>query len=254
MGVNYTLKNVTTTAQSVTITSDIETEVKNIKDFVSKYNEMLDKLNKAINETVYKDFQPLSDEQRSAMSEDQVKAWETKAKSGLFHNDSSLKELVNTMRNHMTSKVDNGSKYNSLSSIGIASSNYTDKGKLYIDDTKLRAALLADPDAVKNLFSQISADTTTDVKKGLAVRLYDDFQKAFTKIKDKAGSAGATQYDQSVIGKLMQKTLKDINSESDRLTSKEKSYYARFTAMEKYLTAYNSQSSYLTQSLSSNNG
>ncbi|KRE73587.1 flagellar filament capping protein FliD [Paenibacillus sp. Soil750] len=253
MGVNYTLKNVTTTAQSVTIASDIDAEVKNIKDFVSKYNEMLDKLNKAINETVYKDFQPLSDEQRAAMSEDQIKAWESKAKSGLFRNDSSLKELVNTMRNHMTSRVDNGSQYNSLSSIGIASSNYSDKGKLYIDETKLRAAIQADPEAVKNLFSQ-PYTVTDSAKTGLLVRVFDDFQTAYTKIKDKAGSAGSSQYDQSVIGKLMVKTLKDINNESDRLTGKEKSYYAKFTAMEKYLTAYNSQSSYLTQSLSSNSG
>ena len=71
------------------------------------------------------------------MSETQITAWETKAKSGLFHNDSSLKELINSMRNHMTATVDNGSIYNSLASIGISSKNYTDKGKLYIDETKL---------------------------------------------------------------------------------------------------------------------
>lgn len=251
MGVNYTLKNVTTTAQTVTVASDIDAEIKNIKDFVTKYNEMLDKLNKAINETVYKDYLPLTDEQREAMSETQVTAWETKAKSGLFHNDSSLKELINSMRNHITSKVDNGSSYNSLSSIGIASQNYTDKGKLYIDETKLRAAIVADPEAVKNLFSQTSSDTTTDAKKGLVVRLYDDFQTAFTKIKDKAGSAGNTQFDQSVIGKLMSKTYKDINTETDRLSKKETNFYKKFTAMETAMNNYNSQSSYLSQSLSS---
>lgn len=254
MGVNYTLKNITAAPQTVTIASDIDTEVKNIKDFVSKYNEMLDKLNKAINETVYKDYQPLNDEQREAMSETQITAWETKAKSGLFHNDSNLKDLVNNMRNHITSTVDNGSIYNSLSSIGIASQSYADKGKLYIDETKLRAALKDDPEAVKNLFSQSPSDATTSVKKGLVVRLYDDFQTTFTKIKDKAGSAGNSQYDQSIIGKLMSKTYTNINTETDRLSKKESNYYARFTAMETALNKYNSQSSYLSQSLSSSSG
>lgn len=254
LGVNFTLKNITTAPQTVTIASDMDAEVKNIKDFVTKYNEMLDKLNTAINETVYKDFLPLTDEQREAMSETQITAWEKKAKSGLLHNDSNLKQLISSMRNHMTTAVDNGSDYNSLASIGIASKSYADKGKLYIDETKLRAALQADPEAVKNLFSQSPSDATTNVKKGLVVRLYDDFQTAFTKIKDKAGSAGSNQYDQSVIGKLMSKTYKDINSETDRLSKKESNYYKRFTAMETALNNYNSQSSYLSQSLSSSSG
>lgn len=249
MGVNYTLKNVTTGTNTVTVTRDIDAEVKNIKDFVSKYNDLLDKLNSVISEPVYKDYQPLTDDQRTAMSETQITQWETKAKSGLLNNDSTLKGLVNNLRNHMTSKVDNGSIYNSLSSIGIASQNYTDKGKLYIDETKLRNAIQADPDAIKSLFSQSPSDNT-DTKKGMAVKLYDDFKNAISMLVDKAGSSGSIQSDQSYIGKLLTQTSTFITTETDRLNKKESSYYAKFTAMETAMNKYQSQSSYLAQNLS----
>ena len=124
---------------------------------------MLDKINTAIDETIYKDYQPLTDDQRDAMSETQITTWEKKAKSGLFHNDSILKELSYSMRNHMTSKVDNGSTYTSMSSIGITTKSYTERGKLYINETKLRAAIQADPDGVKNLFSQSTGTAATRV-------------------------------------------------------------------------------------------
>jgi flagellar hook-associated protein 2 len=254
LGVNYTLKNVIAGTNKVTITKDTDTVVKNIKDFVSKYNDMLAKLNTAINETVYKDFQPLTDDQRTAMSETQITTWETKAKSGLFRNDSSLNELVNIMRLHITSTVDNGSTYNSLASIGIASQSYVDKGKLYIDETKLRAAIQADPEAVKNLFSQSPSNATSNVKQGLTVRLYDDFQSAFTKLKNKAGSTGNSQYDQSIIGKVLIKTSLNITTEQGRLSTKESKYYAKFTAMEKAMSKYQSQSSYLSQYLLGSKG
>lgn len=250
MGVNYTLKNTTPsgTTGSITVSRDIDTEVKNIKDFVSKYNDMLDKLNTAVNEPVYRDYQPLTDDQRSAMSETQIQQWEAKAKSGLFHNDSTLTGLINDIQNHSTSTVDNGSPYNSLVAIGIASQSYQDKGKLYVDETKLRAALQADPDAVKNLFSQ-SPVTATDSQKGIMVRLYDDFQNAFTKLTDKAGVSGNAQDDQSIVGKLLQDVNNKINDEQQRLTDKENQYYKKFTALETAMSKYNSQSAWLTQQL-----
>jgi flagellar hook-associated protein 2 len=245
MGVNYTLKNNTTKDETVTVTRDMDTEVNNIKDFVSKYNDMLDKLNKAVSEPVYKTYQPLTDDQRTSMSATQITQWETKAKSGLFHNDSTLRELINNMRNHTTSNVDNGSKYNSLSSIGISSQNYLDKGKLYIDETKLRAALQAEPDAVKNLFSQAPTNATSG-QNGLVTRLYDDFQNTFTKIRDKAGSTGNATADQSVIGKSLIQTSTSIITEQVRLNKKQTQYYAQFTAMETAMKKYQSQSAWLS--------
>jgi flagellar hook-associated protein 2 len=257
LGVNYNILNAAKDVNgnypnsTITISRDLDTEVKNIKDFISKYNDMLDKLNKAIDEPVYSDYQPLTDDQRTAMTDNQIEQWETKAKSGLFHSDSILSGLVNNMRNHITSTVDNGSKYNSLSSIGIESSSYQDKGKLYVDENKLRAALQDDPDAVKNLFTQDSTGAK-DGQRGIIQRVYDDVTNSVKLLTDKAGKTGAAQNDQSYVGKLLSKLNTQIDDEQQRLTNKENQYYKQFTAMETAMSKYNSQSSWLSQQLSTN--
>jgi flagellar hook-associated protein 2 len=263
MGVNYTLKNISSIDSStgkpipstITVTRNLDTEVKNIEDFINKYNDMLDKLNKALDEPVYRDYQPLTDDQRSAMTDTQIEKWEEKAKSGLFHNDSILRGLVNKMRNHITAIVPTNSKYNSLASIGIESKSWDDKGKLYVDETKLRAALQDDPDAVKNLFTQ-NPNNATSNQKGVIQQLYTDFTDTNTGavklLTDKAGKTGNSMYDQSVVGKLLSNLNTQIYEEQQRLNDKENQYYKQFTAMETAMSQYNSQSAWLGQQFATN--
>ncbi|NRD79389.1 flagellar filament capping protein FliD [Bacillus sp. BRMEA1] len=253
MGINWTFKTPTVdsggnlTTNTVNVSQDIDTEVKNITDFISKYNDILDKLNTAYSEPVYKDYQPLTDAQKSSMTDTQVQQWETKAKSGLLHNDSILNTLINSMRNDMTSVVNNGSTYNSLASIGISSSSYLDKGKLYIDQDKLRTALQNDPNAVTKLFSNL--DTTDSSKNGLMNKLNDDISSAVTSLTDKAGSTGNSYYDQSTLGKMMTSLQSQISTENDSFNTKENQYYTQFSAMEQAMQKYTSQSSWLTSQL-----
>ncbi|MDQ0199569.1 flagellar filament capping protein FliD [Neobacillus ginsengisoli] len=253
MGINWTLKSPTVdvtgnpTTTSVNVSQNIDLEVKNIEDFISKYNDILNKLNSANNEPVYKDYQPLTDDQRSAMSDTQIQQWEIKAKSGLLHGDSIINGLINNLRNDMGSTVNTGSKYNSLASIGIASKSYQDKGKLYVDETKLRAAIQTDPDGVRNLFTQIGS--TAAGTNGLLNHLSDDLQQGIQSLTVKAGIIGNSPYDQSVIGKLLGSIQTEINTQNDRLNQKETQYYNQFAAMETAVSKFNSQSSWLAQQL-----
>jgi flagellar hook-associated protein 2 len=249
MGINFTLKSPTVDANGNPITTNIsvsrnpETALNNIKDFVTKYNEMIDKLYKATTEAVYRDFLPLLDEQKSEMSEKQIEQWEAKSKSGLHRGDSIMNDLYNKMRNIMGSVVDNGSSYNSLASIGISSRNYQDRGKLHIDEAKLKKALETDPEAVQKLFSQIGDPTLG--KNGLANSLSDVMQDGIKKLTAKAGSMGNSQYDQSIIGRFLSRLQTDINRQNDRLVKKENLYYKQFAAMEEAVAKFNSQSSWL---------
>lgn len=253
MGIDFTFKSPTIdatgtiTPSTVNVSQDVDGVVKNIKDFIDKYNDLLDRMNKAVGEQLYRDYQPLTDEQRGEMSEKQVEMWEEKAKSGLLRSDSILSGLVNKMRNAMTSIVDNGSTYNSLASIGISSRSYQDKGKLYVDETKLREAIKADPDAVQKLFSQ-TGDTAKGTN-GILNRLSDDFQQGIKDLTVKAGSAGNTYYDQSVIGKLLTSYQKDISQQTERLYKKEDQYYRQFAAMEQAMAKFNEQGSWLAQQM-----
>jgi flagellar hook-associated protein 2 len=251
MGMNLTLKSPTLDASgnpittNITVSKNVDTAFNNIKDFVTNYNEMIDKMTKATTEAVYRDFLPLLDEQKSEMSEKQIEQWEAKAKSGLLRGDGIMTDLYNKLRNIMNSVVSTGSSYNSLSSIGIASKNYQDKGKLYIDETKLKAALEKDPDAVQKLFSQVG-DTATGTN-GLVNRISDEMQGSIKKLTAKAGSMGNSQYDQSIIGRMLSRLQTDITRQNDRLAKKENLYYKQFAAMEEAVAKFNSQSSWLYQ-------
>ncbi|WP_316570345.1 flagellar filament capping protein FliD [Neobacillus sp. YIM B06451] len=245
MGINFSFKSTTVGTSTVTVTRSVEAEVKNIKDFVEKYNSLIDRLNKLVSEPVYRDYQPLLDDQKTDMSEKQIEKWEEKAKSGLLRNDSILTAVLNKMRGIMNSTVSTGSSYNSLSSIGIGSKSYQDRGKLYIDETKLTAAIQADPDAVQKLFSQVG-DTATGAN-GLVNQLSDEMQTAISQLTKKAGVTGSSQMDQSTVGRLLARIQNDINRQTDRLFRKEDQYYRQFTEMEKAVAKFNSQSSWLYQ-------
>lgn len=247
MGISLTLKSTTSLPTTLTASRNLDTEIKNIKDFVDKYNDLLDKLNKVYDEPVYRDYQPLLDDQRSEMSEKQIEMWEEKAKSGLLRRDSIITDVIEKMRSAMGSIVSNGSGYNSLSSIGISSKSWQDKGKLYIDEVKLRKALQEDPDAVTNLFSQIG--DTAQGTSGLVHRLSDIMAGGMKDLSKKAGSSGSSYYDQSVIGKLLTNIQSNITRQTDILTNKENQYYKKFSAMESAIAKFNSQSSWLYQQM-----
>ncbi len=253
MGVNFALKNTTydtsgnLTTSSVTVSKSVDAQIKNIKDFVDKYNELLDKMNKAISEPIYKDYQPLLEDQKTEMAEKQIELWEQKSRSGLLRNDRIFAGLINKMRNAMGSAVNTGSDYNTLASIGISSKSYTDKGKLYLDEAKLREALENDSDGVQKLFTQTGV--TNEGTNGLINRLYDDSQQGIKDLTNKAGSTGNAQNDQSVIGKLLSRLQTDISMQTERLARKEAQYYRQFTAMEKAVAQYNSQGSWLYQQM-----
>ena len=144
-GVQLTLLKKTADTANPTNLSKISTQsdptkaVDTLKAFVQSYNDLLDVFNKKIDEEKYRDFSPLSDDQKQNMKESEITAWEAKAKSGLLKNDDILKSTLSSMRSIISDQM------GALSSIGISTGQYFEKGKLYIDEDKLKAALKLTP-------------------------------------------------------------------------------------------------------------
>jgi flagellar hook-associated protein 2 len=92
------------TADTVTFssTADVDAILDTITQFVNKYNEVIKKVQDKTGEAKYRSFTPLTSEQKKAMTEDEVKLWEEKAKSGTLKSDSTLKSLLTTMRSSYT--------------------------------------------------------------------------------------------------------------------------------------------------------
>lgn len=249
-GLTYTLKGETDTPINVSVTNDVDKLVDNVKSFVDSYNKMLDKLNTEIDEKTYRDYLPLTTAEKAEMKETEITLWEQKAKSGLLHNDSALQELAYSMRNEMATRVGGISgDYNSAASIGITTGSYTEKGKLYLNETKLRKALEADPDAVQKIFGAKSDNVS---EQGIAVRMYDVLKTASDKIVTTAGSTASTDYDtQSTLAKEIKDYDTRMYDMSKKLKDLQDSYYKKFDAMETALASLNKQSSWLSQQFGS---
>jgi flagellar hook-associated protein 2 len=251
-GIEYTAKGVTTSSVSISSSTDVDSILDSIVQFVNKYNEVIDKIDEKLSEEHYRDYQPLTDEQKKDMDEKTIELWEEKAKSGLLKNDSILSSGLNRMRMNFYSPVTNSSNiegFTQLAEIGIkTSSNYLEKGKLIIDENKLREKIQENPSAIYQLFN---ADGGTDENKtGIAKRLRATIEDTIKNIESKAGNSLKVN-NQFTIGRNISSVEDQIDRFQDRLTQIEDRYWRQFTAMEKAIQKSNSQMSYLMQQFSS---
>lgn len=233
---------------TIKVEDDTESQIKKIKTFVEAYNNAMDAMSTELSAERDRDYTPLTDSQKEDMSETEIATWETKAKSGLLKGDSLTMSVYNSLRSISYTQVEglNGD-YTTLGSVGISTASYGDKGKLYIDEAKLRKALTADPEGVMDLFTQSSA---IDSEKGLAVKLYNSVNNGITRISSQAGS-GSDYVDNSLIGKNLTDISELISDLEDKLDDTEDRYYKKFSAMEEAIQRFNSQSQYLSSMFSS---
>lgn len=254
-GLTFTVKAVTAGLDTVD-TSDDETVSLNvstntqavydmIKNFVKSYNELMTEMNDSYGAASSKGFEPLTDDEKESMSETQIDKWEDKIKTSLLRRDSTLNTLVDSMRSSMSGNVVVDTKKYSLSSFGIVSTNYTEKGLLHIEgdaddtltsakDNKLMNALNTDPDRVMSVLTELAGNLyveMTDSMKSTTMR------SALTLYNDKEMTSTITNY---------QSDLKDLEK---RLKKMEDNYYKQFSAMETAMSKMNSQSSSLASML-----
>ena len=175
-GMEITLNKVTEAGETITIgnETDVDGIYDTIKTFVDEYNTLIEDLNKQVKERRAKSddytyYEPLTDQEKKEMDEDEIKLWEEKAKTGLLYRDSTISTILSKMRSAIYTPVtkSDGTK-TALYDLGITtSSEYADSGKLVIDETKLK-------DAIKNNIDDIQAIFTgkgTTSGKGLAENL-----------------------------------------------------------------------------------
>lgn len=248
-GFTINLKAETTTATTITAKTDVNSMVDKVKEFVSKYNELISGMNDSLKEKKYRDFPPLTDEQRKDMTETEQKLWDEKAKSGLLRSDSIVSAGLSDMRNAIYGQVGmDKNMIDTLAEMGITTSSvYSDGGKLVIDEDKLKKALTENPDQVVKTLTQSGEKTTTSGDtRGIVQRLRDSMKEFTTKIETKAGKSTWTD-QQYTIGKSLIDTNTRISNFQNRLKDMEARYWKQFTAMETAINKANSQSSYLSQ-------
>ena len=236
---------------NINVAQDTDKMYDSIKTFVNKYNELIEEMNKLYNEKTT-DYEPLTDEERSQLSETQIEKWEEKAKQGLLRRDSTIDKLLTNMRNILNKSVEvtmeDGSKQTfTLASLGIVTGDYTEKGKLHIlgdeDDStyssetnKLKAALEANPE----IFAQVFAGAGE--ANGIGEQLYDSLTKSMARTST---SRSLTFYDDISMEEQMKDYEDDVEKWQEKLQKIEDKYYDQFAAMESAMAALQQQQSYI---------
>lgn len=241
----------------VTLTSKVDSDkiTSAVSDMIKDFNSIIELVNSQLTTKPDRNYSPLTDEQKEEMTDDQIAAWEEKAKAGVLFNDSDLRTLSDSLR----FILDSGSVDKStLASYGISTStSYGDNGKLVFDETKFRAALESDPEAVKKLFTK-TANSTTGETDGIMARLNAVTEKYAATTGATKGiliqKAGSTYAPTSVISNSLQKSIDSVDDYietlKDQLSTETDRYISQFTNLETLISQMNSQSSYLS-SLSS---
>ncbi len=228
---------------SLAVKNDAQKTYDMVKKFISSYNDILKEMNTLYNATSAKGYAPLSDDEKEAMTDDQIKKWEDKIKDSILRRDSTLGSVIDAMRNSLNTSVEVDGKRYSLASYGIqTSSDYTEKGLLHIygdkDDAvysdqedKLMKALESDPDTVMEVLSGISKNLYDAMNKKMSS--IPNVRSAYTFYNDKLMATQQTEYSKKVA------TLEK------KLTAMENKYYKQFAAMETALSKLQSQTNAL---------
>ena len=239
-GVTYTFKKATPvgTPAQVTIAQDQEKLVENVKKFVEDYNKLLDDLHGRYNNNKYPDYGVLTKEQEAGMSREQVDKWNERAKAGLLYRNDYVRSIISDMRDAVTNRVGSApGRYNNLASIGITSKDQS--GHLKLDETKLRNAIAAEPDAVKQIFSHTDEDDNYS-DNGVATRLSERLGKRMESLKSHAGIT-ADKSDRSELGKLIENYEKQMSDFKQLMSSFENQLYKKYNAMEEAISRLSTQ-------------
>lgn len=216
LGAEVTLKATTATSTPVTFEIgapgiDADAVKAKVKTFVNAYNTAIDFMRGKLAEKPVKDATTNSD-----------------AVKGLFYGDSMLSGALSSMRSQIGDLADLGISTGASTGAATISADAV-AGRLAIDDTKLTAALAADP-----------ADVRTRLQ-----ALGDNVAKVVTPL------AGATVDARlSSVDSVRKRLASDMTAADVRLADKEKRLRAQFTAMESALAASQAAQAQLTAQLS----
>lgn len=234
---------------SITTSANVQGMYDTIKDFLTQYNELIKEMDTLYNAESSKGYEPLTDDEKDAMTDTEIEKWEKKIKDALLRRDDTLSSVMNLMTTAMSKgfTLSNGKTY-SLSSFGIKTQGYfaaeENEGSCFHIDgdpddeltsgntDKLLKALQEDPDSVQEFFQQLTSNF-------------------YSALNDKMGTSTTnhsiyTIYNDKTMQNEYDEYTKTIKKWEEKVSSMEEYYYNKFSAMETALSKLQSQTSALS--------
>lgn len=259
----FTVNGLTITAQEVTgnatdgytetsinTSNDVDGIYDMIKDFFTEYNSLVIEMDSLYNADSSSGYEPLTDEEKDAMTDTQIEDWEDKIKDALLRKDSTLGTVTTMMKQVMMQGVTIDGETVTLDDFGIETESYfnaadNEKGAYHIDGDsedsvssgnkdKLKSAIASDATAVSAFFSK------------LATTLYDKLNE---KMKSTEYRSVYKVYDDKKMQADYDDYTDEIEEAEEKLTALEDRYYDQFSAMEVALSKINSSQSAISSLL-----
>ena len=252
LNINATAKTVGEdgTDDPVTISTAVDTQgiYDKIKGLFSKYNELMSYLNKEYYADSAKGYEPLTKDEKEAMTDKQIEEWEEKIKTSLLRKDSTIGSLTSALKTAVlsTSIERNGKTYN-ISTFGIATQSYftatnEDRGAFHIDGNKDDPLTSGNADKLMEMISS-DPEGTVEFFQKVAQNLYDEIGK---KMSTSSLSSAFTIYNDKEMSSQYSDYKTKVSEWEQKLKDYEDTYYKKFSAMEKALATLQSQQSQLS--------
>lgn len=235
--------------QAFSVDTDVDGIYDKVKSFVKEYNTLITEMNKLYDASSSRGYEPLTSDEKDAMTDEDIKNWENKIKGSLLRRDSTISTLLTSMRTTLNKSVEvtnsdgTTSRY-ALSSFGIVTSDYTEKGQLHIQgnaddsdfaglDDKLKAAISDNPEALMKTLTTLGDE------------IYKNFQSSMKRVVGVRSSL--TFYNDLEMDDDIKSYKEDVTSLQEKLQNEQDKYYKQFSSMETALTKLQSQQTYISQ-------
>lgn len=255
-GLTFTALSETAANETVTVTTQNDTDgiYDMIKNFLKEYNTIINEMDKLYNADSAKGFEPLTNDEKEAMSESEVEEYEKKIKDSLLRRDENLSSISSALKTAMAGSVTINGKKMYLSDFGINTLSYfsapdNQKNAYHIDgdaddaDTSgnadvLKGMIASDPDTVITFFSQLSQQLYTEMSN--QSKSVDGYRSFGSFYDDKKMKTDYTDYNSKIA---------DLE---EKLNDYEDKWYKKFAAMETAMAKLQSSTSAITGLLGGN--
>ena len=237
--------------------SDSDAVVDVIKSFVEDVNKLMKDLyesystvplRKSSSSKSSDGYEPLTEEDKSSMSESAIAAYEEKAKTGILFGDSDLSQLYSNLLSVIQMS---GADRMDMESIGLTTTFSDGITQIAIDEDKLRAALDGDPDKVRNVFAKTveGGAKTNGLMEKLKTTMNNYASISLASPGILVSKAGTKLSSLSLMNNHLQQQYdnieKQIESWQSKMSNKVDYYTRQFTQLEKLMSMMNNQSSML---------
>ena len=264
-GVNYTSYNNTLTVNGMTITAMEENPDKEItlsttadtdgiydmiKDLFKSYNELINEMDSLYNAEAAKDYEPLTSEEKDALTDTEVEEWEKKIKDSILRRDSTLSSVSFSMASVLLQGVEVNGRQMYLSDLGINTLGYfkaaeNERNAYHIDGDPDDPTTKANNDVLKSMIAS-NPETVMNFFTKLSTNLYDDLTK---KMAGTTLSSAMTVYNDKQLKSEYDDYTDKIKKQEEKLNAMMDKWYSKFSAMEVAMSKLESRSSSLASIL-----